>query len=87
MQEPLVGASVSRDGSKRVPAKSLRSKRSADAMEGEVGFPMPSRSKVAVVMPGPERPQRFTSRIDELDAKRGPLPDPSKMSEQVYGLT
>lgn len=86
-QELPTGVSASRDGSQRLPSKPLRSKRSADAMaDGEVGFPMPSRPRVSVALPGPERPQRYL-RSDEVDAMMGPLPDPSKMSEKVYGLT
>ena len=75
--------SVSRDGSKRPPTKPVRSKRSADAMaDGEVGFPMQSRPRVTLALPGGEcHPQHH--RNDAVDAALDPLPDPNTMTAQV----
>ena len=83
VQELPAAASVSREGSKRPSTKPLRSKRNADAMaDGEVGFPMPSRPRVSLALPGGERPLRH-HRNDAVAAALGPLPDSVEMTSQV----
>ena len=84
MQALPAAVSASKDGSKRPPSKPLGSKRSADALaDGEVGFPMPSRPRVSMALPGGERPLRH-NRHDAMDAMSGLLPDLHKVTSQVY---
>lgn len=83
MQALPAAVSASKEGTKHPLSKPLESKRSADTLaDGEVGFPMPSRPRVSMALPGDERPLRH-NRHDAVDAAIGSLPDLHRLTPQV----